>query len=39
LISPFFIKENLKAEMYEDMLRNQIVLAISAIIGEDFENN
>jgi len=37
LISPFFIERNLNAVMYEDMLRNQIILAIRTF-GKDIEN-
>ncbi|EZA49482.1 hypothetical protein X777_12276 [Ooceraea biroi] len=38
LIGPFFIGRNLNAEIYENMLRNQIVPAIRAIVGADIEN-
>lgn len=38
MIGPFFIEGNLNAEICEDMLRNQIVPAIRAVVGEDFEN-
>lgn len=37
LIGPFFIDGNLTAAKYEDMLRNQILPAIIAIVGENFE--
>lgn len=38
LISLFFIEGNLNAETYKNMLRNQIVPAIRAIVGADIEN-
>lgn len=38
LIGPFIIEGNLNAVMYEDMLRNEIVPATRAIVGEDIEN-
>lgn len=38
LIGPFFIDGNLNAEQYENMLRNQIVPAIIAKVGENFEH-
>jgi len=37
LISLFFIEGNLNAEIYEGMLRNQIVFAIRVIVDEDIE--
>jgi len=36
LIRPFFIEGNLTAQKYEDKLRNQIIPAINAIVGETF---
>jgi len=38
IIGPFFIEGNLNAASYEIMLRNQIIPAIRAITGENFEN-
>lgn len=38
LFGPFFILGNLTAATYEIMLRDQIIPAIRAVIGEDFEN-
>lgn len=38
IIGPFFIDGNLDAEKYEAMLRNDIVPAITEIVGDDFEN-
>jgi len=38
LIGPFFIEINLTAAKYEDMLRHEIVPAIQAIVGDNFEN-
>jgi len=35
LIGPFFIEGNLNAAIYEDMLRNQIVPVIRAIVDEN----
>ena len=37
LIGPFFIDGNLTAEKYEGMLRNQIVPAITATVGDEME--
>lgn len=37
-IGPFFIDGNLNAEKYEDMLRNEVVPAIIANVGENFEH-
>jgi len=37
LIGPFFIEGNLTAK-YEDMLKHEIVPAIQAIVGDNFEN-
>jgi len=38
MIGPYFIEGNLTSAKCEDMLRNQIFLAIQAIIGEmDFD--
>lgn len=38
LIGPFFIEGNLNAAIYKDMMRNEIVLAIRAVVDEDFES-
>ena len=38
IIGPFFIEGNLNAVSYEQLLRNQIVPAIQALKGDDFEN-
>jgi len=38
LIGLFFIEGNLNTAIYEDMLRNQIVSAIRAIVDENIEN-
>jgi len=37
LIGPYFIEGNLTSAKYEDMLRNQILSAIQAIIDENFD--
>lgn len=36
IVGPFFIDGNLTAVKYEDMLRNEIIPAIQAIVGDDF---
>lgn len=36
IVGPFFIDGNLTAVKYEDMLRNRIIPAIQAIVGDDF---
>lgn len=36
IVGPFFIEGNLTAVKYEDMLRNEIVPAIQAIVGDNF---
>lgn len=38
IIGPFFIEGNLNAVSYEQLLRNQIVSAIQALKGDDFQN-
>lgn len=38
IIGPFFIEGNLNAQKYEQLLRNQIVPAIQAVKGDDFQN-
>lgn len=38
IIGPFFYQENLNAQKYEDMLRNQIVPRILEITGQNFEH-
>lgn len=38
IIGPFFIEGNLTAAIYENMLRDQIVPAIQAIAGYNFEH-
>jgi len=38
VIGPFFIDGNLTAAKYEDMLRHEIVPAIQAIVGDNFED-
>ncbi|KYN36026.1 hypothetical protein ALC56_09626 [Trachymyrmex septentrionalis] len=38
LISLFLVYRNLNTANYEDMLRNQIVLTIRRIAGENFEH-
>ena len=38
LIGPFFIDGNLNALAYEELLRNQIVLRIREITGDNFQN-
>ncbi|EFN70920.1 Transposable element Tc3 transposase, partial [Camponotus floridanus] len=37
IVGPFFIDGNLTAEKYERMLREDIIPAIQAIVGDDFE--
>jgi len=37
-IGPFFIEGNLTAAKYEDLLRHEIIPAIQAIVGDNFEN-
>ena len=36
IVGPFFIDGTLNAVKYEDMLRNKIISAIEAIVGDDF---
>jgi len=38
LIDPLFIERNLNTEIYKNMLSNQIVPAIRAIVDKDNEN-
>jgi len=38
LVGPFFIEDNLTAQMYEAMLREQIIPAIQETIGRNLDN-